>query len=237
MRDPRDRPDDHLPPSRECAIKVSEKQKDDLLLSAARAGDEASFAELVTRHERSMIRVALAYVGDLAAAEEVVQETWLAVVKGLKGFKQRSSFRTWLFSILMNQARKRAARRFKESSEESRHAESEDPTSELFDVAGEWGSKPSAWGSTPESELLAKEAVDQIHNAISSLPDKQRIIITLRDLESWTSEEVCNLMKITKTNQRVLLHFARSKVQQALDGYFAGRRKASAGQGPEGLTQ
>ena len=159
------------------------------------------------------------------------------VEKGLKGYKQRSSFKPCFYSFVINQGRKPPARRFKESSEGSWHAEDEDPTSELFDVAGEWRFKPPAWGSTPESDLLAKEAVEQIHSAIASLPDKQRIVITLRDLESWTSEEVCDLMKITKTNQRVLLHFARSKVQQALDGYFAERRKGPAAPETEGSKQ
>lgn len=237
MQDSRDTPDDDSAPSRAHAPGESERREDDLLLSAMRAGDEASFAKLVARHERSMIRVALAFVCDAAAAEEVVQETWLAVIKGLKGFKQRSSFKTWLFSILLNQARKHAARRFKESLEGSGRAENEDPTSKLFDASGEWRSKPPSWGSTPESELLAKEAIEQIHGAISSLPVKQRIVITLRDLESWTSEEVCELMKITKTNQRVLLHLARSKVQQMLDWYFTERRKGPAVPESEGSKQ
>ena len=210
------------------------KRDDDSLLSAMRAGDEASFSVMVGRYERSMIRVARAYVGDTATAEEVVQETWLGVIKGLPRFKHRSSFKTWLFSILANQARKRAARRSKESPERSGRAENEDPTSELFDASGEWRSKPPAWGSTPESELLAKEAAEHIHSAISFLPAKQRIVITLRDLEGWTSEEVCELMKITKTNQRVLLHVARSKVQQMLDSYFTERRKAPAAPEAEG---
>lgn len=237
MQDSRDTPDDDSTPSRAYASEVSGRHEDDLLLSAIRAGDEASFAKLVARHERGMIRVALAHVGDLTTAEEVVQETWLAVVKGLKGFKERSSFKTWLFSILINQARKHAIRRSKESAEGGTGAGNEDPTSKLFDATGEWRSKPTTWGSTPESELLAKEAIAQIHSAISALPDKQRIVITLRDLESWTSEEVCDLMKISKTNQRVLLHFARSKVQQALDGYFAERRKAQAAPETEGSKQ
>ena len=199
-----------------------------------RAGDEASFSELVDRYERSMIRVARAYVGDAGAAEEVVQETWLAVVKGLKKFKHRSSFKTWLFSILTNQAKKRAAYRSKELRIEGGSVENEDATGELFDASGEWRYMPPTWGSTPETELLAKEAAGHIYDAIASLPVKQRIVITLRDLEGWTSEEACELMGITKTNQRVLLHLARGKVQQKLDWYFTERRKAPAHPGSEG---
>jgi RNA polymerase sigma-70 factor, ECF subfamily len=237
MQNSRDTLDNDSAAFRAHSSELSERQEDDMLLSAIRAGDEASFSELVARHERSMIRVALAYVGDTPAAEEVVQETWLAVVKGLKGFKQRSSFKTWLFSILINQARKHAIRRSKESLEGNRATENEDPTENLFDSAGEWRSRPPAWGSTPESELLAKEAIKQIQSAISALPDKQRIVITLRYLENLTSEEVCDLMKISKTNQRVLLHFARSKVQHALDGYFTERRKAQTAPEVEGSKQ
>ena len=211
-----------------------DKRDDDSLLSAIRAGDEASFSVLVSRYERSMIRVARAFVGDPATTEEVVQETWLAVIKGLPRFKHQSSFKTWLFSILTKQARKRAVRRSRELLEIGAAAGNEDPTSEMFGLSGEWQSQPSNWGKTPESELLSKEVVEFIQHAISSLPVKQGTVITLRDLEDWTSDEVCDLMKITKTDQRVLLHLARNKVQQMLDSYFTERRKSPAAPETEG---
>jgi RNA polymerase sigma-70 factor, ECF subfamily len=211
------------------------KWEDDPLLEAIRAGEESAFSELVDRYQLRMLKTARAYVGDPTAAEEVVQETWLAFVRGISKFKHRSSLKTWLFGILINQARKHAARRPKELSGGREAADDEyDASSEWFDKAGEWRSKPSAWSSTPESELLSKEAVDYIYDAIAALPDRQRVVITMRDLEGWTSEEVCDLIKITKTNQRVLLHLARSKVQQMLDGYFAERRKAPAAPETEG---
>ena len=212
-----------------------DRRDDDVLLEAIRAGDESAFSELVGRYERSMIRAARGYLGDPTAAEEAVQETWLAVVEGVKRFKHHSSLKTWLFSILINQTRKQAARRPKELPEAQKTAgEDDDVTSEWFDDTGAWRSKPPVWGSTPESELLSKEAVEYIYATITSLPEKQRAVLTLREVEGWTPEEVCDLMKITRTDQRVLLHLAKSRLQQRLDEYFIKRRKAPAAPGTEG---
>ena len=219
--------------SRQEASKASVEREDDPLLNEIRAGDEASFAKLVARYERSMIRAARAYVRDRATAEEVVQETWLAVLKGLRGFKHRSSFKTWLFRLLANHAKKRLARQSREFAETTITAHDEEAGSKWFDASGEWRREPPAWGLTPEANLLTKEAATRIYEAISSLPVQQRIVITLRDLEGWTAAQACEAMKISPNNQRVLLHLARTKVQQMLDWYFTERRRGSSHPGGE----
>ena len=207
---------------------------DDTLLEAIRAGDESAFSELVARYELGMLKMAQAFLGDRVSAEEVVQETWLAFVKAVRRFKRRSSVKTWLFGILLNQARKQAARRPKELPGRSQaRRDDDDGSSDWFDDAGEWRSKPEVWSSNPESELLSQEAVEYIYDAIASLPEKQRAAFVLSAIEGWTPEEVCDLMKISSTNRRVLLHLAKSRLQQMLDEYFGKRRKSPAASGSE----
>ena len=211
-----------------------DKRDDDTLLEAIRAGDEAAFSELVARYELGMLKMAQALLGDRTSAEEVVQETWLAFVTAVRKFKHRSSVKTWLFGILINQARKQAARRLKELAKQGRIQEGDDDaTSDWFDKAGEWRAMPPVWNSTPESELLSEEAVEYIYDVIASLPEKQRIVLSLRGIEGWTSDEVCELMKISKTDQRVLLHLAKCRLQEMLDGYFGKSRKVPAASGSE----
>src|SRR5579875_679557 len=156
MTDPRDRWDD------------------DALLDAIRAGEESAFSELVARYELGMLKMAEAFLGDRISAEEVVQETWLAFVKAIRRFKHRSSVKTWLFGILLNQARKQAARRPKELPDRSQGRRDDDGSSDWFDDEGEWRSEQVGWGSNPESDLLSQEAVEHIYEAIASLPEKQR---------------------------------------------------------------
>ncbi len=207
---------------------------DDRLLDAILAGDESAFSELVTRYELGMLKTARAFLGDPTVAEEVVQETWLAIVRTIRKFKRRSSVKTWLFGILLNQARKQAARRPKELPDRSQAREHDDDgASDWFDDVGEWRSKPVVWSSNPESELLSQEAVEHIYEAIASLPEKQRAAFVLSAIEGWTPEEVCDLMKISSTNRRVLLHLAKSRLQQMLDEYFGQRRKSPAASGSE----
>lgn len=207
---------------------------DDTLLDAILAGDESAFSELVARYELGMLKTARAFLGDPTVAEEVVQETWLAFIKATRKFKRRSSVKTWLFGILLNQARKQAARRPKELPDRSQARQHEDDgASDWFDDAGEWRSKPLVWSSNPESDLLSQEAVDHIYEAIASLPEKQRAAFVLSAIEGWTPEEVCDLMKISSTNRRVLLHLAKSRLQQMLDEYFGKRRKSPAALGSE----
>jgi RNA polymerase sigma-70 factor, ECF subfamily len=201
------------------------------LIDSLRRRDEAAFSLLVDRYHATLLRLARMYVPDRAAAEEVVQETWLGVLKGIDRFEGRSSFKTWLFRILTNTAKTRGVR-------DSRSL----PFSALFDAETEpfepavdpdrfrpadapqwpnnWKEPPSVWGQDPEERLLSRETLATIRSAIEALPPAQREVITLRDVDGWSSEEVCNALGISETNQRVLLHRARSKVRLALEQYL-----------------
>ncbi len=206
-----------------------DRRDDDALLEAIRAGDESAFLELMARHEIGMLKMAQALLGDRTSAEDAVQATWLAFIEGMKKFKHRSSVKAWLFGILINQARKHAARRSKELPDQSQTQKGDDDaTPGSFDEAGEWRSKPPVWSSTPESELLSQEAVEYIHDVVASLPEKQRIVLTLRAIDGWTPDEVCELMKISKTDQRVLWHLAKCRSKPLLDRYFGKRRTSPA---------
>lgn len=191
--------------------------------------DERAFVELVTRYQGQLTRLALVYCGSLAVAEEVVQDAWLGVLRGLERFEGRSSFKTWLFRILVNRARTRAAREARTipfSSLETDAASEPSVSADRFlgadhpEWAGHWSVPPRAWGATPESELLSRETFELVHRAIAELTPPQREVITLRDVEGWESPEVCNVLGITETNQRVLLHRARAKVRAALERHF-----------------
>lgn len=200
---------------------------DDLaLLQRARDGDEEAFAALVRRYSPSLLRVAQMYVPSRAVAEEVVQETWLGVVRGLERFEGRSSFRTWLFRILVNRAKTRGARErrtvpFAALAADDADADepSVDPT--RFAQEGFWGTPPRRWDEDPESALRSREALRIAREAIAELPERQRAVITMRDLEGLSSEEVRNVLDVSETNQRVLLHRARAKVRKALEDWIA----------------
>jgi RNA polymerase sigma-70 factor, ECF subfamily len=200
------------------------------LLDALRAGDEGAFVALVREYHGSLVRVARTYVSTQAAAEEVAQETWLGVLNGLDRFEGRSSLRTWIFRILTNIAKTRGERDrrslpFSSLGDESVADEpSVDPdrfmpSGERW--AGHWKSYPERWGELPDERLLANETLTRVQDAIDRLPPVQQQVITLRDVEGWSSEEVCSALALSETNQRVLLHRARSKVRQALEEYLA----------------
>jgi RNA polymerase sigma-70 factor (ECF subfamily) len=204
-----------------------------LLVAALRRRDEAAFVALVRRHHAVMLRVAQAQVRNRAAAEEVVQETWLAVINGIDSFEGRSSLRTWMFAILTRQASARLQRDGRQipfSALASADAAAADPSvdpSRFFprDHAPRpffWVSDPCEW---PEAALLAAEVRSVIGAAVQELPDSQRVVITLRDLEGWAPEEVCEALGISAGNQRVLLHRARSRVREVLDGYLGDGRQ------------
>ncbi len=204
---------------------------DAALLEGLRAGDEAAFTELVDRYSSSMLRVARMYVPSQAVAEEVVQETWLGVLTGLERFEGRSSLKTWLFRILVNRARTRGERERRTvpfATLAGREAEGEDPAvgPERFLPADHdrwphhWASPPERWDESPERSLQSAETLQVVRDAIERLPPMQRLVITMRDLEGWDSEEVRNALDISETNQRVLLHRARSKARTALEAYF-----------------
>jgi RNA polymerase sigma factor (sigma-70 family) len=179
---------------------------DDVVVSALRAGDEAMFAALLDTWSRGMLRVARSYVSTDDSAEEVVQDTWLAVIGAIDGFEGRSSVKTWVYRIVVNTAKKRSLR-------ESRTL----PWSEF-----EPPSEPvrNDRGPTPEGAALASEARGLIGEALAGLPPRQRIVITLRDVEGCTSQEVCDILEISAANQRVLLHRARASVRDRLEGYY-----------------
>ena len=197
------------------------------VLEALRAGDEDAFRALVREYTPSLVRVARIYVSTQAAAEEVAQETWLGVLNGLPRFEGRSSLRTWIFRILTNIAKTRAKRDgrtlpFSALSEPGRVPEAAVDADRFLDPEhprwpGHWALKPEAW---PEDALVAAETREKLAEAIEALPAAQRAVISLRDIEGWSSEEVRNALDLSETNQRVLLHRARSKVRSALESYL-----------------
>ena len=193
------------------------------VVAALRSGDEATFAELVRRHHGSMLRVALLYVSTRDAAAEVVQETWLGVLRGLDRFEGRSSLRTWIFRILTNTAKTRGQRDRRTVPFSSLGDESDAAVDEWFTPAdhpewpGHWAVLPEPW---PEDRLLGHEIRERLDRAIDALPASQRAVITLRDVEGLGSAEVCNVLELTETNQRVLLHRARTRVRRELADYL-----------------
>ena len=197
------------------------------LLEALRAGDEEAFATLVREYQSSLVRVARMYVSTQAAAEEVAQETWLAVLNGLHRFEGRSSLKTWIFRILTNIAKTRAVRDgrtlpFSALQDPGRVPEAAVDADRFLDSEherwpGHWAVKPVAW---PEEALVAGETRERLAEAIEALPATQRAVISLRDIEGWSSDEVRNALDLSETNQRVLLHRARSKVRAALESYL-----------------
>jgi RNA polymerase sigma-70 factor, ECF subfamily len=201
--------------------------EDHELVQRLREGDESAFVELIDRYGATMVRVAQMYVRDRATAEEVVQETWLAVLNGIDRFEERSSLKTWLFRILTNRAKTRGEREGRVvpfSSLVGAQAEGEDPSVDPDRFlgpdspnAGAWAAPPRAW---PQDEVLGRETLAVIEMAIEKLPEAQREVIRLRDVEGWSPMEVSDALEITDGNQRVLLHRARSKVRAAVEAYL-----------------
>ena len=193
------------------------------LVAALRAGDEAAFVDLVERLQPAMLRIARMYVSSRAVAEEVVQEAWVGVLKGLGAFEGRSSLRTWIFRILVNTAKTRGQREARSvpfSSVWSPDPDAE-PSVELERFsAGAWAAPPVTWETVPEDRLLSRETLARVEEAIDALPPNQREVIRLRDIDGWSSAEVCNALELSETNQRVLLHRARSAVRAALERYL-----------------
>jgi RNA polymerase sigma-70 factor (ECF subfamily) len=182
-------------------------------------------------YHASLVRVAQVYVRDRQVAEDVAQDTWLAVIRGIDRFEARSSFRTWLFSILANQARKRGERERRSvpfstlAARDTEDGPTVDPDRFLPEDAarwaGHWSAAPRPW-DMPEERLIGRETLDVIAAAIETLPEAQRTVISLRDVEGLDSSEVCELLDISEGNQRVLLHRARAKVRTALERYMDG---------------
>jgi RNA polymerase sigma-70 factor, ECF subfamily len=197
------------------------------LVAALRAGDEKSFLALVQSLNPPMLRVASVYVSSRAVAEEVVQEAWLGVLKGLAAFQGRSSLRRWIFGIVTNCARSRGVREARSTPFSAMGpAEDDEPAVDPGRFLppdhprwpGHWSQPPTPWA---EDQVLNKESLAVVDTAIARLPVNQREVITLRDVLGWTSEEVCESLGISEGNQRVLLHRARSKARAALEKHFA----------------
>jgi RNA polymerase sigma-70 factor (ECF subfamily) len=197
------------------------------LLSRLRAGDERAFEMLVQRHHRTMLAVARQYVSTRAIAEEVVQEAWLGVLKGLDRFEGRSSLSTWILRILVNIAKTRGVRESRTvpyaalagpddevSVEPERFRGPNDP------YTGGWWAFPEDWRKRPEQALLQRETLRLVTEAIDALPPLQRSVIAMRDIQGLDPEDVCSVLEISAGNQRVLLHRARSRVRAALEKYF-----------------
>jgi RNA polymerase sigma-70 factor (ECF subfamily) len=200
------------------------------LVAALRRGDEAAFEMLVARYHTSLIRLAQHYVSSYALAEEVAQDTWLAMLHGLGRFEGRSSLKTWLFHILTNQAKTRGQRESRsipfsafEKAVDAGAEPADDP--ERFRAtepwAGHWATRPHSWEQLPEERMLAKETRACIDATLATLPPHQRLVLTLRDMEGFSSRDVCTILDVSESNQRVLLHRARSRIRSALEHYYA----------------
>ena len=202
------------------------EQNEQELVAALRTGDETAFVALVDRYHASLVRLARMYVRQPSVAEEVAQETWLAVLNGIDRFEGRSTLKTWLFRILTNRAKTRGERESRSvpfSSIGDPDEPAVDPDSFRPDgdqYPGGWKEFPTPWEGDPEERLLAGEARALILDAIEQLPSNQRAVITLRDIEGFDADDVCNVLELSDTNQRVLLHRARSKVRRALEQYL-----------------
>jgi RNA polymerase sigma-70 factor (ECF subfamily) len=195
------------------------RQEDAELVERLREGDERAFVALVSRHHATMLRVARPYVQNAAVAEEVVQDTWLAVLRGLDNFAGRSSFRTWLLAILVNRARSTGVR-------EHRSVPIGDAGPAVdgsrFDAGGAWMAPPQHWIEDSDERLLAEGLSDYIRTTLEGLPARQREVVMLRDVDGLSSEEVCAALGISDGNQRVLLHRGRSQLRQALETRLGG---------------
>jgi len=196
-------------------------------LEALRRGDERAYAALVDAHASAMLRVARLYVRDRTVAEEVVQEAWLGVLRGIERFEGRSTLRTWLLRVVANIARSRAVREARSvplsavaRDEPSVPADRFRGPDDLW--SGHWASPPAEW-SLPDHALLTSELRAELLTAMDALPEGQRRVISLRDVEGWSADDVCDVLELSEANQRVLLHRARSTVRRRLGDYLSER--------------
>lgn len=179
------------------------------LVERLRAGDESAFVLLVGRYQPRMLRLAEATVGSRAVAEEVTQDAWLAVLRGVERFEGRSSLKTWLFHILLNRARSAAHR-------EQRAGRPDEHVEERFDRSGAWVTPPEPWADRADDRLVAQHLADRVQQLLPELPESQRQVVVLRDLEGLTPAEVASLAGVSDGNQRVLLHRGRARLRQLL---------------------
>ena len=218
------------------AVKQSGLTKaEDQLIARLKRGDEGAFDELVTQHHSALIRMAMGYVADREVAEEVVQDTWMAVINSLDQFEGRSSLRTWICGILIHKAKDRGVREKRHTtfsafaSCDDDHEEAVDPSrfQQSGEWAGHWAFPPQPWDDqTPEKLLANQQAVNAMQRAIEVLPATLKEVLLLRDVEGVDAKEVCELLKITETNLYVRLHRARERVRVAVETYLEGGLKA-----------
>jgi RNA polymerase sigma-70 factor (ECF subfamily) len=192
------------------------------LLDALRGGDEQAFGQLVSSHNAALLRLARTYVSCTATAEEVVQETWMGVINGIHGFRGGSSLKTWIYRILINRAMSRGKRDKRivpfSSLMAASEAADESYTPDRFLPDGHWATPPRPF-ETPADRMALLEFRARLREAMVDLPERQQIVVTLRDVEGLNSDEVCDLLKISAENQRVLLHRGRTRLRQALESY------------------
>jgi RNA polymerase sigma-70 factor (ECF subfamily) len=211
-----------------CAGTVTASE-DTQLLARLRAGDEAAFDLLVRRYHGPLKRLARAFVSTEASAEEVVQDTWVAVLAGLDAFEERASLGTWISRILVNRSRTKGVREARmtpfsamsdgEGEAEATWPDGVDPA--RFDDRGMWATPPERWADeTPEKLVGNQEAMTLLDAELRDLPERQRVVVVLRDTLGWTAEDVCNALDINETNQRVLLHRARSRLRARLAAHL-----------------
>lgn len=214
-----------------------EAATDTRLIEELLAGEEAAFLELVKRYQAAMLRIARIYVSDAHIAEEVVQDTWVALLQGLGRFEGRSSIKTWLFAILTNKAKTRGLREsrslpFSDLLDDELQADQPAVDAQRFlptghEWEGHWASQPLSWERAVENHALTQELLALIQSGMEILPENQRLVMTLRDIHGLTSYEVCNILQISETNQRVLLHRARSRIRQMLEDYLRAEMEKS----------
>ena len=183
--------------------------KDSELVTRLQTGDEAAFVELVTRYQARLVRFAEVTVGSRAVAEEVAQDTWLAVLRGVERFEGRSSFQTWLFRILLNRARSAIGK--------EQRAGRPDDTVDRFDASGAWASPPVPWSDQVDDRMVAEDLAARVQDLLPSLPEHQRQVVILRDVDGVSAEDVASLLGISDGNQRVLLHRGRAKLRVLLE--------------------
>ena len=208
--------------------------QDGRLAESLRSGDEGAFAVLIDRYHNAMLRLATVYVGDPAVAQDVVQDAWLGVLRGLDRFRARSSLKTWIFRIVIYTAKTTAARERRaiplsalcDRSVDDSFVPAVAPERFLSSDAprwpGHWASLPADWADAPDARVLSLETGRMIQAAVDGLSPSQRAVVSLRDSEGCSAAELCNILQISETNQRVLLHRGRSSVRRALEQYLSG---------------
>ena len=211
--------------------RIENKNDEAALLARLRSGDEAAFRKLIDEWSPVMFRVARGYVSCRQSAEDVVQDTWLGVIRGLAGFEGRSSLRSWTFSILINRAKTRGVREARVVASASlTDSDTDTPTVDPARFQGPDGKYPGGWTSAgvprpwdePEGKTLRHEIVDLVGRALDQLPERQRLVVSMRDVQGLSSDETCSGLGLSPQNQRVLLHRGRAALRAVLEDYYRG---------------